>query len=173
LARDTFKDPYFFDFLHLGNEAKEKDVENRLIQQITHFLLGLGAGFAYMGRQYKLEVGAQEYFLDLLFYHTKLRCYIIIELKIGEFKPEYVGKIQFYLSAMDDLLRCEKDKPSIGLILCKQANRMVAEYALRDSSKPIGIAEYRLGNALPEELKYQLPSIDEIENKLSGLKENK
>lgn len=162
LARDTFKDPYFFDFLQLGETAKEKEIEDELTQRITNFLLELGAGFAYMGRQYKLEVGGQEYFLDLLFYHTKLRCYITIELKIGAFKPEYAGKVQFYLAVLDDLVKAPEDQPSIGLILCKETNRIVAEYALKDSSKPIGVAEYHLVDQLPESLQNQLPSIDDL-----------
>lgn len=165
LARDTFKDPYFFDFLQLGETAKEKEIEDQLTERITHFLLELGAGFAYMGRQYKLEVGGQEYFLDVLFYHTKLRCYITIELKIGTFKPEYAGKVQFYLSVLDDLVKTPDDQPSIGLILCKEANQIIAEYALKDSSKPIGVAQYSLTDILPENLKSQLPSI-------AALKEN-
>ncbi|TVR37721.1 MAG: DUF1016 domain-containing protein [Cryomorphaceae bacterium] len=171
LARDTFKDPYFFDFLQLGEAAKEKDVEDKLTAQITQFLLELGAGFAYMGRQYKMEVGGQEYFLDLLFYHTKLRCYVVIELKIGEFKPEYAGKVQFYLSALDDLVKSPDDQPSIGLILCKEANRIVAEYTLRDTSKPMGVAEYNLVDALPDQLKDQLPTKRQLEKSLS--KKNK
>ncbi|MCB9230671.1 MAG: DUF1016 domain-containing protein [Bacteroidia bacterium] len=167
LARDTFKDPYFFDFLQLGDEAKEKEVEDKLVGQITDFLLELGAGFAYMGRQYKLEVGGKDFFLDLLFYHVRLRCYVVIELKIGEFKPEYVGKVQFYLAALDDLVKIDSDNASIGLILVKEANRVIAEYALRDSSKPIGVAGYKIVDSLPENLKQQLPSIEQIEQKLS------
>ena len=171
LAHDTFKDPYFFDFLQLGEEALEQKVEDSLVEQITNFLLELGAGFAYMGKQYKLEVGGQEYFLDLLFFHTKLNCYVVIELKIGEFIPEFVGKVQFYLSAVDELVKTEDQKPSIGLILCKQANKIVAEYALSNSKKPIGIAEYKLGKKLPKQLQGKLPSIKEIENKLSKKEE--
>lgn len=167
LVRDVFKDPYFFPFLNLGNHASEKEVEDGLIHYITDFLLEMGAGFAYMGRQYKLEVGGQEYFLDLLFYHTKLRCHIIIELKIDEFKPEYAGKVQFYLAALDDLVKHPQDEPSIGLILCKEANRIVAEYTLRDNNKPIGISAYKLVHQLPEQLKKQLPSAKEIEDRLN------
>lgn len=168
LATETFKDPYFFDFLTLGEEAKEREVEDELIRQITNFLLELGAGFAYMGKQYKLEVGGQEYFLDLLFYHTRLRCYITIELKIGEFKPEYVGKVQFYLAALDDLVKHAHDNPSIGLILVKEANRIVAEYALRDSNKPIGVAGYRIVDQLPENLRDELPSTASLQEKLTS-----
>lgn len=167
LVRDVFKDPYFFPFLNLSDQASEKDVEDALIRYITDFLLEMGAGFAYMGRQFKLEVGGQEYFLDLLFYHTKLRRHIIIELKIDEFKPEYAGKLQFYLAALDDLVKHPQDEPSIGLILCKEANRIVAEYALRDNKKPIGVAEYKLVNQLPDQLKQQLPSAKEIEDRLN------
>lgn len=167
LVRDVFKDPYFFPFLQLGDDASEKQVEDALIKYITDFLLEMGAGFAYMGRQFKLEVGGQEYFLDLLFYHTKLRRHIVIELKIDEFKPEYAGKVQFYLSALDDLVKHPQDEPSIGLILCKEANRIVAEYALRDNNRPIGVSEYKLVNQLPEQLKQNLPSAQEIEDRLN------
>ena len=170
LVRDVFKDPYFFPFLNLGDKASEKEIEDALIKYITDFLLEMGAGFAYMGRQFKLEVGGQEYFLDLLFYHTKLRCHIVIELKIDEFKPEYAGKVQFYLSALDDLVKHPEDQPSIGLILCKEANRIVAEYALRDNNKPIGISEYKLVHELPKQLQQQLPSAQQLEDLLNQKK---
>jgi hypothetical protein len=150
----------------LGATASEFEVEKGLVSQITALLLELGAGFAYMGRQYKLEVGGKEYFLDLLFYNTKLRCYVIIELKIDEFIPEYAGKLQFYLSALDDLVRHPNDNPSVGLLLCKEANKIVAEYALRDTNKPIGVSKYHIGDKLPNELK-DLPELKLIQEKLN------
>ena len=158
LAKDTFKDPYFFDFLQLGDEASELEIEKTLVKQISDFLLELGAGFAYMGRQYKLEIGGKEYKLDLLFYHTRLRCYVNIELKIDEFKPEYVGKSQFYLASLNNLVKTEQDNPSIGIIICKEANHIIVEYALKDNKAPIGVAEYTLSHELPESMTGQLPS---------------
>lgn len=166
MATNTFKDPYFFDFLKLGEEASELEVEKKLTQQISAFLLELGAGFAYMGRQFKLEVGGQDYKLDLLFYHTKLRCYVNIELKIDEFKPEYVGKSQFYLTAINNLIKSDQDNPSIGIILCKEANHIVVEYAITDNKSPIGVAEYTLSAVLPENMKGILPSAEEFEHHL-------
>lgn len=166
LTQQLFKDPYQFDFLMLGAAAKERDLENAIINHITKVLIELGDGFAFMGRQYRLEAGGQEYFLDLLFYHTKLRRYVVIDLKIGDFMPEYAGKINFYLGVADDKLKGPMDQASIGLILCKTKNKIIAEYALRDTSKPIGIAEYRINERLPEEIKGELPSIEEIEDKL-------
>lgn len=166
LVQQLFKDPYNFDFIQLGEEAKERDVKNALIEHITKVLLELGEGFAFMGRQYRLEVGGQEYFLDLLFYHTKLRRHVVIELKIGDFIPEFAGKMNFYLGIVDESLRGEHDEPAIGLILCKTNNKIIAEYAIGDTSKPIGIAEYRIAEALPENIKGELPTIAEIEQKL-------
>jgi predicted nuclease of restriction endonuclease-like (RecB) superfamily len=162
LAQQTFKDPYVFDFLNLGTEAKERDIETALTRHITSFLLELGAGFAFVGRQAHLEVEGDDYFIDLLFYHLQLRCYIVIELKSGDFKPEYVGKLSFYLSAVDSQVKADADAPSVGLLLCKSRKKVTAEYALRDNNKPIGIAEYQIGNKLPEELGRQLPSIERI-----------
>lgn len=167
LAHETLKDPYVFDFLSICEEAHERDLERELVKQITHFLLELGAGFSFVGQQYHLEVGGEDFYLDLLFYHLKLRCYVVIELKTGAFKPEYAGKLNFYLSAVDDLLRHESDNPSIGLILCKDKNRLVAEYALKDISKPLGVSEYRLVEAIPENLKGSLPTIEELEAELA------
>ncbi|WP_070138420.1 PDDEXK nuclease domain-containing protein [Crocinitomix algicola] len=172
LAKDTFKDPYFFDFLKLGDEASELEVEKTLVQQISSFLLELGAGFAYMGRQFKIEVGGQEYRLDLLFYHTKLHCYVNIELKIDEFKPEYVGKSQFYLTAINELVKSNTDKPSIGILLCKEANHIVVEYALKDNKAPIGVAEYTLSKDLPKHMKGKLPSAADFENTMNLNKEH-
>lgn len=166
LTQQLFKDPYQFDFLMLGAAAKERDLENAIINHITKVLIELGDGFAFMGRQYRLEAGGQEYFLDLLFYHTKLRRYVVIDLKIGDFLPEYAGKMNFYLGVTDDKLKGPMDEPSIGLILCKTKNKIIAEYALRDTSKPIGIAEYRINERLPEDIKGELPSIEELEDKL-------
>ena len=166
LTQQTFKDPYIFDFLNLGPEAKERDLEAALTRHITSFLLELGAGFAFIGRQNHLEVDGDDYFIDLLFYHLKLRCYIVIELKSGKFKPEYVGKLNFYLSAIDSQVKAESDAPSVGLLLCKSRSKVVAEYALRDNNKPIGIAEYQLGQPLPDGLEQQLPSIERIEKML-------
>jgi hypothetical protein len=167
LAEQTLKDPYLFDFLGIGKEAHERDIENALVEHITRFLLELGAGFAYVGRQVHLEIGGEDFCLDLLFYHLKLRCYIVIELKAVAFKPEYAGKLNFYLSAVDAMMKHESDNPSIGLILCKDKNRLVAEYALKDISKPVGISEYRLIESIPEDLKGSLPSIEQIEAELS------
>ena len=172
LTQQLFKDPYNFDFLALGEKAKERDLENALTNHITKVLLELGDGFAFMGRQYKLMAGEKEYFLDLLFYHTKLRRHIIIELKIGEFLPEYVGKMNLYLGLADDKLKMINDEPAIGLILCKTKDKIIAEYALRDTTKPIGIAEYKINELLPEDIKGELPSIEDIEQKLDEEIEN-
>lgn len=166
LTAQVFKDPYNFDFIMLGEQAKERDLEDALMTHVTKVLLELGAGFAFMGRQKRFEAGGREFFVDLLFYHTKLRRHIIIELKIGEFEPEYVSKMNLYLGLADDQLKGEHDEPAIGLILCKTNNKIVAEYALRDTSKPIGIAEYKIAERLPNEIRGKLPSIEEIENAL-------
>lgn len=168
LAHETFKDPYKFDFLNLGQEHSERELETALTQHISQFLLELGAGFAYVGRQVHLEVGDQDFYLDLLFYHLKLRAYIVVELKAGEFKPEYAGKLSFYLSAVDSQVKNEQDNPTIGLLLCKTQNKIIAEYALRDNSKPIGVAEYQLAQALPADLEDKLPSIERIERELAS-----
>lgn len=166
LAQATLKDPYIFDFLSLGAEAHERDIEQALTRHITQFLLELGAGFAFVGRQVELNVGGDDYYLDLLFYHLKLRCYVVVELKTGDFKPEHAGQLSFYLSAVDAQVKSEQDAPSIGLLLCKTRNKLVAEYALRDNNKPIGVAEYQLAQALPADLENQLPSIEQIEREL-------
>ncbi len=167
LATQLLKDPYNFDFLTLHDEAVERDLENALIADIRKFLLELGVGFAFVGSQYHLEIGGQDFYIDLLFYHLKLRCFVVIDLKTGEFKPEFAGKMNFYLSAVDDLLKHEKDEPSIGLILCKSKNKLIAEYALRDLKKPIGVSEMQILRALPENLKGSLPTIEELEKGLS------
>ena len=168
LAIESLKDPYLFDFLGVGNEAGERTIEDAIVQHITRFLLELGAGFAFVGRQVHIEVGGDDFFIDLLFYHLKLRCYVVIELKAGAFKPEHAGQLSFYLTAVDAQMKAEHDGPSIGLLLCKSKNKVVAEYALRDSSKPIGVAEYQLLEALPADLQTSLPSIEAIEQALIG-----
>ncbi len=168
LAQETLKDPYLFDFLGLADDAHERDIENALIRHITRFLLELGAGFAFVSRQFRLDVGGEEFFIDLLFYHTHLKCYVVIELKGYAFKPEHVGQLNFYLSAIDSQVKAEDDQPTIGLLLCKSQNRIVAEYALRDTTKPMGVAEYQLLQSLPESLQTKLPSIEEIEAELAG-----
>ncbi len=168
LAHDTLKDPYLFDFLGLGEDAHEREIESGLIRHITRFLLELGAGFAFVGRQFRLEVAGDEFFIDLLFYHTRLKCYVVIELKATAFKPEHAGQLNFYLAAVDAQIKSVDDKPTIGLLLCKKQNRLVAEYALSGIDKPIGVAEYQLLRDLPEILGQSLPSIEEIEAELAG-----
>ncbi len=163
LVQQIFKDPYKFEFIYLSQQAKEKDLEDALVNQLTKFLLELGQHFAFLGRQYKVTVGEKEFFFDLLFYHTRLKRYIVIDLKIDEFKPEYKGKMEFYLNVADDHLKQNDDEKSIGIILCKTKDSLVVEYALRDSSKPIGIAEYHISEALPENIKGDLPTIEELE----------
>jgi predicted nuclease of restriction endonuclease-like (RecB) superfamily len=168
LAREVLKDPYAFDFLTLAEDAEERAVERGLVDHIREFLLELGVGFAFVGRQYRLEVGGEEFFIDLLFYHLKLRCYVVLDLKAGAFRPEYAGKMNFYLSAVDDLLRHPDDQPSIGIILCRSRNRVVAEYALRDVAKPVGVSSYvtKLVESLPAKLKGSLPSPKALEAEL-------
>jgi predicted nuclease of restriction endonuclease-like (RecB) superfamily len=168
LARESLKDPYRFDFLGLTDEAQEREVEKALVSHVTEFLLELGAGFAFVGRQVLLDVGGDEFFIDLLFYHLKLRCYVVIELKGGKFKPEHLGQLGFYLTAVDRQVKSEHDNPTIGLLLCKTKNKVVAEYALGDKSRPMGIAEYKLLESLPVELQTSLPSIEQIERELGG-----
>jgi predicted nuclease of restriction endonuclease-like (RecB) superfamily len=168
LARETLKDPYKFEFLALAGDAEERALQKGLLEHIQQFLIELGAGFAFVGQQYPLEIGGEDFFIDLLFYHLKLRCYVVIELKTTGFKPEYAGKMNFYLSAVDDLLRHPDDKPSIGIILCKAKNEVVAEYALRDLVKPVGVSSYitKLVEALPASLRGSLPSPKELEAEL-------
>ena len=169
LARQSLKDPYLFDFLRIGKQADEREIEAALVQHITQFLLELGAGFAFVGRQVHLEVGGDDFFIDLLFYHLKLRCYVAIELEAEKFKPEHLGQLGFYLTALDAQVKHEHDNPTIGLLLCKSKNRVVAEYALRDKTQPLGIAEYKLLESLPAALQTGLPSIEQIEQELAGL----
>jgi predicted nuclease of restriction endonuclease-like (RecB) superfamily len=166
LVQQTLKDPYIFDFLTLEEPFHERELETNLLQQIQHFLLELGRGFAFVGRQVHLEVDQSDFYVDLLFYHLKLRCFVVIDLKKGAFKPEYAGKMNFYLSVVDERLRHPADAPSIGLILCQNKNQIIAEYTLRGANKPIGISEYELTRALPRELQSSLPSIKEIEMEL-------
>lgn len=167
LAKQTLKDPYIFDFLTIAEPFIERELETELIKHLEKFLVELGTGFAFMGRQYKLTVEQRDFYLDLLFYHIKLRSFIVIELKKGDFKPEYAGKMNFYCSAVDDLLKQPTDQPTIGLILCESKNKIFAEYALRDIKKPIGVSDYELTKALPKNLKSSLPSIEKIEAELS------
>ncbi|WP_034637877.1 PDDEXK nuclease domain-containing protein [Desulfovibrio cuneatus] len=166
LASHTMKDPYNFDFLGLAKESHERDIENALLAHIKRFLLELGEGFAFVGQQYKVSINESDFYIDLLFYHINLRCYVVVELKAVSFQPEFAGKLNFYLSVVDDTLRREGDKPTIGLILCKDKDRLVAEYALKDINKPIAVADYLLTKAIPEDLKGALPTIEEIEDEL-------
>jgi predicted nuclease of restriction endonuclease-like (RecB) superfamily len=168
LAQQLLKDPYNFDFLMLSKDADEREVETGLVAHIQKFLLELGTGFAFVGRQYPLAIAGDDYRLDLLFYHLKLRCFVVIDLKTGPFKPEYAGKMNFYLAAVDDMLKHPSDNPTIGLILCKGKKELVVEYALRNLATPMGIAEFRHLEKLPAELKGSLPSIEEIEAELGS-----
>lgn len=170
LAREVLKDPYHFDFLALGPAVKEEDIRRGLLQHLRDFLVELGTGFAYVGTRHHLEVGGQDFYLDLLFYHLRLRSFIVVELKLDEFEPEHAGKMNFYLSAVDDLLRHPEDHPSIGLILCRRKNRVIVEYSLRDTTRPMGVASYQLRrDALPEPLRDSLPSVEQIEAELGRM----
>lgn len=168
LATQTMKDPYIFDFIPFKEDMVERDIEQALVKDVTKLLLELGTGFAFVGNQYHLNVGGDDFYIDLLFYNLNLRCYVVIELKTGEFKPDYAGQLNFYLSAVDSLLKKESDNPSIGLLLCKSKNNLVAEYTLRDMSKPIGISEYKVTCNLPEDLSRQLPSIEDIQKRITS-----
>ncbi len=168
LARESLKDPYRFDFLGLTDKAQEREIEGALVKHVTDFLLELGAGFAFVGKQVHIEVGGDDFFIDLLFYHLKLRCYVVIELKAGDLKPEHLGQLGFYLTAVDRQVKDKLDQPTIGLLLCKSKNKVVAEYALGDKSQPMGIAEYKLQESLPEHLETNLPTIEQIERELQG-----
>ena len=167
LAQSLLKDPYLFDFLTLTEPFQERELETGLVAHLQKFLLELGRGFAFVGRQYRLEVSDREFYLDLLFYHLHLRCFVVVDLKKGDFKPEYAGKMNFYCSAVDAQLRHAGDAPTIGLILCQTKDRILAEYSLKDIHKPIGVADYELTRALPAELASSLPSIETIEAELS------
>lgn len=166
LASQTLKDPYIFDFLNLSQSAKELELQNELLKHITKFLLELGSGFAFVGSQYHIEISKKDFYIDLLFYHLELRCYIVIELKTGDFKPEYAGQLNFYLSAVDSRIKNKDDNPTIGIILCKNKNRIIAEYALRNMTKPMGVSEYKLSRVIPEKLRKALPTVEEIEQEL-------
>jgi predicted nuclease of restriction endonuclease-like (RecB) superfamily len=168
-AKSVFKDPYIFDFTTLATEFSERELEVALTKNVEKFLVELGAGFAFVGRQYKMEISNKDVYLDLLFYHLKTRCFIVIDLKKGDFLPEYAGKMNFYCSAVDDILKHETDQPTVGLILCQGKDKVFAEYTLRGMTKPIGISEYELTRILPDNLKGSLPSVEEIENKLNEL----
>ena len=167
LAQQILKDPYNFDFLTLTDDYNERQLEKSLVKHITEFLMELGAGFAYVGKQVPVQVGNRDFFLDLLFYHTKLHCFVVVELKTGDFEPEHAGKLNFYLTAVDQQLKSSEDKASIGILLCKNSDSLIAEYALRDINKPIGVSEYQLTQALPDNLKSSLPSIEELEAELA------
>lgn len=169
LAQQTIKDPYSFDFLSMTQPYNERDIETQLVEHITKFLLELGKGFAFVGRQYHLEVGETDYYLDLLFYHIKLKCYVVIELKNTKFIPEYAGKLNFYLSAVDSLLKTDSDNPTIGILLCRDKNKIETEFALRDINKPMGVSEFTLTEVLPENLKGSLPTVEEIEEDMKTL----
>ncbi len=172
LAQNLLKDPYNFDFLGLHDQALEREIEHGLLEHLKKFLLELGAGFAFVGNQYHLEVGGQDFYIDLLFYHIKLHCYVVIELKARAFTPEDAGKLGFYLAAVDGELRTEGDNPTIGLLLCKTKNKLVAEYALKNMNLPLGVSEYQLIEKLPEELETALPSIEALEARLGRLEDN-
>jgi predicted nuclease of restriction endonuclease-like (RecB) superfamily len=166
LALQTIKDPYNFDFLTLRAKHDEKELEDALLSHVTRFLLELGAGFSYLGRQFKLTVGGDDFYLDLLFYHVHLHCYVVVELKTVKFEPEFAGKLNFYVSAIDGILKTAHDNPTVGILICKSKNKTVVEYTLKDVNKPIGVSEYRLTRSLPDEYKSSLPSIEEIEAEL-------
>ena len=166
LAVQTMKDPYVFDFIPFREDMLERDIEQALVRDITKLLLELGTGFAFVGNQYHLNVGGDDFYIDLLFYNLNLRCYVVIELKTGDFKPEYAGQLNFYLSVVDGILKKEHDNPSIGLLLCKSKNNLVAEYSLKDISKPIGVSEYKVTSNLPDDLEDQFPSIEDIQKRI-------
>jgi predicted nuclease of restriction endonuclease-like (RecB) superfamily len=169
LAQQLFKDPYNFEFLSLGKEAQERDLEKALIERIRDFLLELGVGFAFVGSQYHLEVEGEDFYIDLLFYHLRLRCFVVIDLKVEAFKPEFSGKMSFYVSAVDDLLKHPDDMPTIGMILCKHKKQKIVEYSLRDMNKAIGVSTYQLRESLPEKFQESLPSIEQLEAELESV----
>ena len=170
LAREILKDPYNFDFLTLSEQYNERELEDALTRQITDFLLELGSGFAFVGKQYQLKVGGDDFFIDLLFYHIKLQCYVVVELKTTKFKPEFAGQLNFYVSAIDGELKSPNDNPTIGILICKSKNDTVVEYALQNIATPIGVSKYELVHALPPEFKSSLPSIEEIEAELEEVR---
>ena len=170
LAKEQLKDPYCFDFLTLSEKYNEKELEDALMDNLTNFLLELGHGFAFVGRQYRLEIDGDEFFIDLLFYHIKLKSYVVVELKTTKFKPEYAGKLNFYVTAVDNILKDKNDNPTIGILICKSKNNTVVEYALNNINTPLSVSEYKLSKELPKALKNALPSIEEIENELEKIK---
>ena len=167
-AEEIIKDPYIFNFIPNATALKEVELENELVKQIAQLLLEFGSGFAFMGRQYPIKVGEKEFYIDLLFYNVNLRCYFVVELKTVEFEPEFTGKLSFYLTAIDEKMKTENDNPTIGLLLCKGKDKVVAEYALKDVNKPMGISEYKLSAEISEELQNNLPSIEEIEKRINN-----
>jgi predicted nuclease of restriction endonuclease-like (RecB) superfamily len=171
LAKAILKDPYSFDFLSLSKKHNERELENGLMKHITHFLLELGRGFSFVGRQYRLVVGGDEFFIDLLFYHIKLKCYVVVELKTVKFKPDFAGQLNFYVSAIDGELREKEDNPTLGILICKSKNNTVVEYALQNINSPIGVSEYQLVSKLPKEFKSSLPSIEAIESELQNIED--
>ena len=173
LAQETLKNPYNFDFLGLENDALEKEIEIELTGHITDFLIELGKGFAFVGKQFHIKVSEKDYYIDLLFYHLDLRCYVVVELKAGIFKPEHAGKLNFYLSAVDSLIKRAEDNPTIGILLCKKKDKIEAEFSLRDINKPIGISDYLLTKAIPAKIQSKLPTIEQIENELTELENKK
>jgi predicted nuclease of restriction endonuclease-like (RecB) superfamily len=168
LAQELLKDPYQFDFLTIRERHDERELEKALMEQLTKFLLELGEGFAFVGQQYKLSVDEEDFFIDLLFYHIRLHCYVVVELKTVKFKPEFAGKLNFYVSAVDGILKSAEDKPTIGLLICKSKSKTIVEYSLKDIQKPIGVSEYKLTKVLPSEIKSSLPSIEDVEAELDG-----
>ncbi len=167
LANQLLKDPYNFEFLTMTEGVHENELQRELLQHLRDFMVELGVGFAFVGSRVHLDVGGDDFYLDLLFYHLKLRCFVVIDLKTGKFIPEYVGKMNFYLAAVDDTLRHDDDQPSVGIILCRQKNNVIVEYSLRDVNKPIGVPEYRLTTALPDEIASQLPSVEQLQKELA------
>jgi predicted nuclease of restriction endonuclease-like (RecB) superfamily len=168
-AKLAVKDEYTFDFLELGDEHSERQLEQTILTKVEPFLQEMGGMFTFMGSQYRLEIDNEEYFIDLLLYHRRLKCLVAVELKIGKFLPEYVGKMQFYLAALDDKVRLPDENPSVGIILCKSKNKTIVEYALRESNKPIGVASYRIVSTVPQELKEQLPAPEQVAKLLEGV----
>ncbi len=173
LAQQSLKDPYIFDFLSLSKEAKEREIESSLVHHMEKFLMELGSGFCFVGRQYHIQISNKDFYIDLLMYHLKLRAFVVIEIKADEFQAEHIGKMNLYLSAVDDLVKHPQDNPSIGLILCKTKDDILAEYTLRSSTKAIGLAEYITTQSLPKELKTNLPTIEELEAELKTVPELK
>lgn len=169
LIRETLKDPYIFDFINVTESYKERELENALVENISKFLIELGSGFAFVGKQVEISVGNRSFFIDLLFYHIKLKRYVVIELKTGHFEPEFAGKLNFYVTAVDKQMRDENDNATVGMIICKDKNKIIAEYSLTDLHKPLGISSYELKKILPENLRSHLPSIEDVEKELKKL----